>query len=245
MRRLSLIACLMLLALCAACALDHERGAASAIPSPPGPQPETRIFSATLPLADRAWREPLPPVAVYDCAGAITSTWWLTTTFGAVSWMVEAQNEARLAEVRACCGDCSAVIVAHVGDGQGAAVEGATVVFYWPDAPILPEELRNGPYDRGVYGPTNAEGLIGFGLGHGSYYWPPAAGPHVLWVGGVGSDRIQGLGMIGETNHEHLDPGWVLSEEGQIALRDWGTCPTCPIRPALWNGHAITVVEQP
>ena len=91
--------------------------------------------------------------------------------------------------------------VVKVLDKNGVPVEGIQVVFSWPDAPLLPE---CGGLGRGVVGPTNVNGDVGFGMGFGSYYWPPARGPHQAWICNDAT-VVDGIGMVGLTNHNHFD----------------------------------------
>jgi hypothetical protein len=108
----------------------------------------------------------------------------------------------------------AAIVVTHELLGGGAAI-GLRAAWYWPDAP---EDPDCGPVGgvpagmtpgRAVSGLTNDNGDIGHAMGRGAYYWPDQGqiGPHAVWVYGtsVQSDVILGLGMIGETNHDHLD----------------------------------------
>ena len=66
---------------------------------------------------------------------------------------------------------------------------------------------------RCVHGTTGGNGDVGFGMGNGAYYWPDKGqiGPHAIWMYGADtpSDLILGLGMIGATNHTHLDTVWI------------------------------------
>ena len=61
--------------------------------------------------------------------------------------------------------------------------------------------------DQGVNGPTDRNGIIGFGLGPEDSYTLPDAGPGYAWVTGPAgpSDRICGLGRLGIPKHPHLD----------------------------------------
>lgn len=177
------------------------------------PVPAHETFTVTLPLVTDAYTTthgPSLPV-ILDCDGQVTNTAWLRVTFGAVTWSGVPTDTARLAAIWACCGDCAAVIVAHVETTTGQPLAGVPVVFYWPQAPMLALEMRGCGLERGIVGTTNERGDVGFGLGRGSYYWPPDGGPHTLWIGGTKSDCISGLGMLGATDHAHLDVGWVIA----------------------------------
>jgi hypothetical protein len=179
---------------------------------------------------------------VYDCEGDISTTYWLTTKFGAVTWTL---NESiPLSAVHARCGDQPAIIIAHVEDSSGRPLENITVVFSWPDAPTLPPELHNCGLDRGVYGPTNVNGDIGFGLGPGAYYFPPSGGPHTVWL--PGGACLAGLGMLGGTNHEHVDGDWtVLAQVSTLSphLHDLGFSPHCPVYLEDIDGRELWVIK--
>lgn len=179
-----------------------------------------------------------PPVVdatIYDCEGDITNTTWLTSTFGAVTW-----SAGNLAELR--CSVGPSVLVAKVVDYDGRPVENATVVLWYDSAPFLPPELQQCGVDRGVYGPTNAEGLIGFGLGPDSYYFPPAGGPHLMFVAGGGS-CLAGLGMIGGTEHQHLDSTWLL--DGKAADADRGYSRGAVVYEQEISGRQMWVIRVP
>lgn len=90
------------------------------------------------------------------------------------------------------------------------------VAFHWPPGddgdigdqqPTHPSE----PKPHAIKQRTNADGHTGFGMGGGAYYRPDQGehGPHAVWVSQypeVASDLVDGLGMIGRTNHAHLEP---------------------------------------
>jgi hypothetical protein len=143
---------------------------------------------------------------IYDKEGVLRDQAWLEAEFGAV--VVEAgAGPYQVAELHEADGHSSVIVT--VKDANGASVPGVRVAFYWPDAP---EEPGSGWHERCVYGDTNESGQIGFGMGPGAYYWPPGGGPHAVWIYGADqSDMISGLGMIGGTNHRHLD---VVFQEG-------------------------------
>jgi hypothetical protein len=117
----------------------------------------------------------------------------------------------------------AATLVVRIVDEDGNSLEGIRVAWYWPDAPadpnagplggVLPQMRPN----RCVTGPTNPVGDVGFGMGHGAYYFPSQGqiGPHATWIHGAAtrSDVILGLGMIGGTNHDHFDVEFTRFEE--------------------------------
>jgi hypothetical protein len=152
-----------------------------------------------------------PPVRVFDYDGNEQDWAWLVQTFGAVV-ILSGTGSACAVELRAKKDDSTLLVT--VLDSGGQPLGGITVVFHWPGAPSLPPDLV-GCYDEGVYGvtkqaPDPAAGTVGFGMGQGAYYDPPAGGPHTVWVGVAGSDCISGLGMLANTNHYHLDPTFAL-----------------------------------
>ncbi len=208
----------------------------------------SNAYSSTLPMILQAPPTPTPAVSpvddpiVYDCDGEISTVYWLTTTFGALTW---SQSESiPLSALHARCRDQPATIIAHVEDSNGKPLENITVVFHWPDAPSLPLELHNCGLDRGVYGTTNLDGDIGFGIGPGAYYFPPAAGPHTLWL--PGGACLAGLGMLGETNHEHVDGDWTVSGQERAdspELYGWGFSPQCPAYLENVSGREMWVVR--
>jgi hypothetical protein len=160
-----------------------------------------------LPLA---MRSPCPPVRVFDKYGQPRDWAWLEQTFGAV-WIEPGGGSSCVVELRDEEGPAS--ITVTVIDAEGGRVGGQEVVFYWPDAPDLPDDLW-GCYTQGIHATTKDsgtdKGTIGFGMGGGSYYFAPGGGPHTIWVGVTGSDCVHGLGMLGGTNHRHLNPTFML-----------------------------------
>ena len=139
-------------------------------------------------------------VEVIGCDGEPQDWAWLIEHFGAVS--VEHGPGPQLVSVSCDLSGIAALIIS-VEHADGTPAQDEIVIRYWPGAPELPDELK-GWYDQGVYGPTNETGSIGFGLGHGDYYFPPAGGASSVWVH-PGGDVIHGLGMLAGTNHYHLN----------------------------------------
>lgn len=99
-----------------------------------------------------------------------------------------------------------------VTDRNGAPLAGVPVAFYWPDAPETsrPDEW----YPKKVTTTTGANGIAGFALGGGAYLpCCGCGGPHAVWVSDPGptpdttvpTDLADHLGMLGNTNHRHLD----------------------------------------
>ena len=182
-----LIAFLLVLLLVAAC----------------GPSDEARMDAA---LATE--------VTIYDYDGNVVDQAWLANEFGPVAWApVEPWDNKdityRLTELHAQCD--YATLKVCVEDANGNPINGVSVVRYWPGAPALPDfsDLTYQWTSLGVYGPTEGEGCIGFGMGAGDYYYPSegqigASSVYVADVNGP-SDMMIGLGMIAATNHCHLD----------------------------------------
>jgi hypothetical protein len=152
----------------------------------------------------------MPEVLILDQNGVEQDWDWLRTNFGGVEITRTASGPA----YRACVlqeieGPATQVVKVTEGDNPQA---GVTVIRYWPDAPALPAELV-GWYDQGVYDDTNAAGQVGFPMGFGDYYFPPGAGASSVWVADASypSDLVGGLGMLGGTNHIHLDVQFCLA----------------------------------
>jgi hypothetical protein len=159
------------------------------------PEPTKKVF---LPLVQRSESYPV----IYDCEGDITTEEWLHEYYGAISWTQGVSGT--LTALWSCCEHCAATMVVHV-ERNGEPVKDVPVMFYWADAPMLPLEKRNCGLDRGIIGPTNENGDVGFGLGGGSYYWIPNGGPHTVWT--VGGPCVSGLGMKAATDHECVSVG--------------------------------------
>lgn len=89
---------------------------------------------------------------------------------------------------------------------DGKPVVGKKVAWYWPDAPVDPLAGGWGRADQNDTN-TNNMGSVDLCMGAGAYYFPPLGGPHAVWVYGVSanSELVSGLGMLGSTNHDHLD----------------------------------------
>ena len=118
----------------------------------------------------------------------------------------------------------AASLVVKVTDENGAPLPNVRVAWYWPDAPedhnagplgSVPPQMRP---NRCVVGTTGGSGDVGFGMGHGAYYWPDQGqiGPHAAWIYGAEtrSDLILGLGMVAATNHDHYDIEYICVEDG-------------------------------
>jgi len=156
---------------------------------------------------------------VFDHQGQEQDWDWLIATFGAVRMErvkvpVGVTKVYRIVKVQDMQGP--GVQVVNVSDKEGNPLEGVRVTRYWPDAPELPAWPRPTSMwrRRGVYGETNANGDIGFGMGQGDYYYEPRIGASSVWVADETgpSDLISGLGMVGGTAHRHIDVYYQFQE---------------------------------
>lgn len=138
---------------------------------------------------------PAPPsstveLKVYDVYGAEQSYAWAVEKYG-----VHVEQMAgwgyHCVELRERSGPSSVDV--WVRQASGAPDGGVRVEFHWPG-------------DMKVQY-TEASGKAGFGYGRGSWINEPAAGgAHWLVVQDTNScDAVSRLGMLGGTNHDHLD----------------------------------------
>jgi hypothetical protein len=154
---------------------------------------------------------------VFDQQGQERNWQWLVANFGPVS-LERAETPQGTGQVfrvvKLQDREGPAVLVVHVTDQEGNPQDGVTVVRYWPDAPSLPDwpPPTSRWRARGVFGRTNPNGDIGYGLGAGDYYSPPDSGASAVWVAEqIGSsDFVSGLGMLSGTNHRHLEVHYQL-----------------------------------
>lgn len=167
-------------------------------------------------------------VRVYDWQGSERDLAYLKARYGDFVIHPAAQGDGpafRISVLREKV-NTAATLVVRVTTPAGVPLEGIPVAFYWPDAPQdanagplggVPPQLRGG---RAVVGFTSVSGDTGFGMGRGAYFFPAEGqlGPHATWIYGAAtrSDVILGLGMIGETNHDHFDVEYVRVEEETI-----------------------------
>lgn len=149
---------------------------------------------------------------VFDQQGEEQDWSWLVENFGAIAIERAEVTEGVTQVYRAVKlqdAEGPAVQVVNVVDQDGIPIGDLRVVRHWPDAPPLPAwpPPTSRWQDQGVFGATNEEGNIGYGMGHGDYYFAPDGGASAVWVASEAgpSDLIHGLGMLGGTNHRHLD----------------------------------------
>jgi hypothetical protein len=166
----------------------------------PTPSPTPIPTSTTAQTASNAptrthTPSPAPPsstveLKVYDVHGAEQSYAWAVEKYG-----VHVEQMAgwgyHCVELRERSGPSSVDV--WVRQASGAPAGGVRVEFHWPG-------------DMKVQY-TEASGKAGFGYGRGSWINEPAAGgAHWLVVQDMDScDAVSRLGMLGGTNHDHLD----------------------------------------
>ena len=152
---------------------------------------------------------PSPEFAIYDKYGTLQDWEWLVSVFGPVT-LGRGTGAAKVVVLRE-AGPHIALIV-RVENIYGQPLVGQEVAFYWPDAPLMPEDKQACGLDRGLIVPTNWDGKAEFPMYGGSMYYPDRgeAGPHVVWIVREGSDCLRGLGWIAGTEHYHLDSVWRL-----------------------------------
>lgn len=169
---------------------------------------------------------------IIDHAGVEKNWAWLVANYGPlVVHPAAAGNGWRVAEIVERVNAPAAILVSARNPDHTCAcatsastpAPGTLLAWYWPDAPYnaeagppngVPDGMTPGRADRP--GVANGEGLVGFAMGQGAYYWPSRGerGPHATWVYGQNSDVVFGLGMAAATNHNHLDV--VFQREDEI-----------------------------
>ncbi len=152
---------------------------------------------------------PPPDLAIYDKYGTLQDWEWLVSVFGPVT-LNRGTDAAKVTELRE-AGPYSTLLV-RVENVYGDPIVGQEVVFYWPDAPLLPPDKQACGLDRGLIIPSKENGNAEFAMYSGSMYYPDRgeAGPHVVWIPRQGTDCLRGLGWIAGTDHYHLDSVWRL-----------------------------------
>jgi len=142
-------------------------------------------------------------VKIYDMHGNERDWAWAHERFGAIALSCSDANPpyraTKLYEIEGPT-DLNVYVYGENGDPE----KDIEVAFYWPDAPF--DSGAPSGFRRCITGKTNAEGRCGFAMGGGAYYWPPGGGPHAVWLyGDQLSEIVSGLGMLGGTNHIHLN----------------------------------------
>ncbi len=158
---------------------------------------------------------------IFDVQGQQQTEAWLLSKYGRIGTTAEAGAEYGIVELRERM-DAPSTLVVTVVDKGGHPVPDVPVAFSWPDGTVP--------------GMTDPMGNVGFGMGGGAYYFPPGKGPHWIDAGGV---RVDGLGMLGGTNHDHLD---VVLIEGELEPPAYYTL-TVAAEPG--NGGSVGVSPDP
>ena len=158
---------------------------------------------------------------IFDVQGQQQTEAWLLDKYGPIGTTAEADAEYGIVELRERI-DAPSTLVVTVKDKGGHPVPDVSVAFSWPDGT--------------VHGTTDPMGNVGFGMGGGAYYFPPQKGPHWIDAGGV---RVDGLGMLGGTNHDHLD---VVLIEGQLEPPTYSL--TVAVEPGN-SGHVDVSPDPP
>lgn len=167
-----------------------------------------------------------PPIRVFDADGIERDLAWAIEEYNVKVIVTDCEGDKRwaLVELREVIGPSSMTV------SLTEPIEGIPIAIYWPDAPdpSLPGEPK--PVKLVQF--TNAEGQTGFGMG--AYYkpWLGECGPYAVWVSNYPqdvSDLVDCLGMVGGTNHAHLEPTFRAIPCGQ----DWGE--NHEAHPLLWR----------
>lgn len=172
---------------------------------------------------------------IFDEQGIEKNWAWLEKEFGPLvvhpakagpGWrLVEIHADRDLAVDRVQAAPLAAptiMVKARSADGRPAV--DLWIAWYWPDAPENPQAMPVNGLPVGMVpgradrpGITNLNGDVGCAMGSGAYYFPPEIGPHAVWVWGQNSDVILGLGMLGGTNHDHLNLVFMQTVEEEPA----------------------------
>lgn len=79
---------------------------------------------------------------------------------------------------------------------DSAAKQGLPVQFWWPGGCDCDKR-------------TEIDGKVGFAYGSGAWIWDVSkGGPHWIEIPNEPADKLEGLGMLAMTNHDHLDFVW-------------------------------------
>lgn len=124
--------------------------------------------------------------------------------------------------------------------------------FYWPsiddEADDIEVVFNTDHYQMADLGGLNTEGEGGSGMGRGAYHDPNTPGPHECWVRHpiVWSMIVKGQGMLGGTDHLHLDMTFQ-----EVVYTDGGPPPEEPEEVVELlrgiksdTGRAVTLLED-
>jgi len=196
-----------------------------------------RWLNPTFAFVDNGEPEPEPEpepdpeeqAKIFDGEGIERDVAWLTDRYGPVQ-VIDDGGEYWLAEIHEDTSGQVSVIVT-VLDVDGKPVQAVPVKWGWPDGQI--EAL------------TGADGKVSFSMGGGAYYYPPESGPHYVVVDRV---RVNGLGMLGETEHHHLNLVYRERRTGHRLTLEFdgqGTVEIDPVLDEYADGQQVTLFAQP
>jgi hypothetical protein len=141
-------------------------------------------------------------IKVIDMHGNERDWAWVQATYGNVGISPiqgEGYRVVQLTEIEGWMGFTCTVL-----SEAGGPVVGQRVAYMWP-APPTDEVIEI----------TNGSGTAEHQAGPGEGYFLPGPGPISWEVRGVASERISGLGWLGNTNHRHLQVIFRLSDDGE------------------------------
>jgi CRP-like cAMP-binding protein len=182
----------------------------TAIPPTPVPKPVVRApVAAPQPAAPQPTAGPTarpePGLEVYDMNGSQQDLAWAAHWYG-----------TRIERAPAPGPGGAVFRVVSLQEQEGPAA--ITVwVFDENNQPIVGADVMvNSPGGRQDSDKTKADGEWAFAMGRGSYLehygYEGGVGPHDIYVSyqGYPSDKVVGLGMLGGTNHRHLNVSFKL-----------------------------------
>jgi hypothetical protein len=163
---------------------------------------EYKIF---VPLVLQPYGSSCGELRIYDRFGTEQDWDWVIANYGAVE-LLRQPGSACVTELHEMEGP--ATLVADVGRPD------VQVVLYYSTGPLLSPEHWHCGLDRGDIAVSKENGRAEFGLGGGSFYFPPIGGPHWIWVlgGPEHGDCLGGIGTLGGTQYRHLDSVWQVAE---------------------------------
>ncbi|MBN2359107.1 MAG: LysM peptidoglycan-binding domain-containing protein, partial [Deltaproteobacteria bacterium] len=182
--------------------------------------------SPTAPVAPAAGAPSGQPPAVYDQYGNPRDMNWVAQTYGSdferTTMTAPDGSVYRLAEIREREGPSN--IDVYVRDAQGNPIAGVPV--------NCTNRYNNEQLPTAV---TDTSGRAGFAMGPGSYIFEDTIGSGAFNIGvgngDIPSDQGLRLGMLGNTNHRHLDLVFELVQEAPQATAAQPQAPA-PAAPA-------------
>jgi hypothetical protein len=188
---------------------------------------------------------------IYDQQGRERDWSWLTANFGDVHLQRAEIPQGitkvfRIVKLTDAVGTGAQSV--NVVNQQGKPLEGIRVVRHWPDAPPLPgwPSPTSVWHAEGVFGPTNVNGDIGFGMGQGDFYTLPNVGASSIWVADPSgpSDLISGLGMVTGSSYRHLNIQFQLQDSAPTPSPSPEPEPPSPPSPSISDENWQTLFEK-